>query len=151
MIVPAGTKRMRFELQVDAEADNSALLKEERGYELLEEYTGLTRREAEIVRLTIYPFSGVIAEEWRRGRVFLAGDAAHLMPPFLGEGAASGMRDATTLAWKLDLVLRGLTDPSFLDTYQTERLPHARFHVAVSVAIGRDRHRAGCCARGRTQ
>jgi 3-(3-hydroxy-phenyl)propionate hydroxylase len=136
VIVPAGTKRMRFELQVDPDGDHSDLLQEDRGYELLEQYTGLTRREAEIVRLTIYPFSGILAEEWRRDRVLLAGDAAHLMPPFLGEGAASGMRDAVTLAWKLDLVLRGLTEPSFLDTYQEERFPHVRHHVVVSVAIG---------------
>ena len=136
VIVPAGTKRMRFEFQVDPDGDHSALLVEDVAHRMLEERLGLTRREVEIVRLTIYPFEAQLAGEWRRGRIFLAGDAAHLMPPFLGEGAASGMRDATTLAWKLDLVLRGLTDDSFLDTYQIERYPHVRHHVVVSVAIG---------------
>jgi 3-(3-hydroxy-phenyl)propionate hydroxylase len=136
VVVPAGTKRMRFELQVDPDADHSDILVEEAGYRLLAEHTGLTRREAEIVRLTIYPFTGMLVDRWRADRVFLAGDAAHLMPPFLGEGAASGMRDATTLAWKLDLVLRDRTDAAFLDTYQQERYPHVAFHVAVSVAIG---------------
>jgi 3-(3-hydroxy-phenyl)propionate hydroxylase len=136
VVVPAGTKRMRFEFQVDPDADHSDLLHEDVAHTMLEERLGLTRREVEIVRLTIYPFGALLANQWRQGRVFLAGDAAHLMPPFLGEGAASGMRDATTLAWKLDLALRGLVDSSFLDTYQEERYPHVRHHVVVSVAIG---------------
>jgi 3-(3-hydroxy-phenyl)propionate hydroxylase len=127
---------MRFEFQVDPDGDHTQLLKEDVGYRMLEERLGITSDHVEIVRLTIYPFGAMIANEWRRDRVFLAGDAAHLMPPFLGEGAASGMRDAVTLAWKLDLVLRGLADPSFLDTYQVERYPHVRHHVVVSVAIG---------------
>jgi 3-(3-hydroxy-phenyl)propionate hydroxylase len=136
VVVPAGTKRMRFEFQVDPDGDHSALLHEDVAHKMLEERLGLTRREVEIVRLTIYPFAALLAREWRQDRVFLAGDAAHLMPPFLGEGAASGMRDATTLAWKLDLALRDLVDTSFLDTYQVERYPHVRHHVVVSVAIG---------------
>jgi 3-(3-hydroxy-phenyl)propionate hydroxylase len=137
VVVPAGTKRMRFEFQVDIDADNSHLIDQDLGYRYLHERLGLTREQVEIVRLTIYPFSGLIAKEWRRGRIFLAGDAAHLMPPFLGEGAASGMRDSTTLAWKLDLVLRGLADEEFLDTYELERYPHVREHVIHSVELGR--------------
>ncbi|CAB4929410.1 unannotated protein [freshwater metagenome] len=136
VIVPAGTHRMRFEVQVDPDGDHSDLLKEDVAYEMLEDYLGITREQAEIVRLTIYPFGAMMVKPWRFGRVFLAGDAVHRMPPFLGEGAASGMRDATTLAWKLDLVERGVADPSFLDTYEEERSPHVRHHVVVSVAIG---------------
>jgi 3-(3-hydroxy-phenyl)propionate hydroxylase len=136
VVVPAGTHRMRFEFQVDPDADHRPLLVEDVAYNMLEERLGITRREVEIVRLTIYPFGAEQVRQWREGRVFLAGDAAHRMPPFLGEGAASGMRDATTLAWKLDLVMRGIADPSFLDTYELERAPHVRHHVVVSVAIG---------------
>jgi 3-(3-hydroxy-phenyl)propionate hydroxylase len=147
VIVPAGTKRMRFEFQVDVDADNSDLLHEEVGYRYLDEAFGLTPEQVEIVRLTIYPFSSLICKEWREGRVFLGGDAAHLMPPFLGEGAASGMRDSTNLAWKLDLVLAGLATDELLDTYLVERYPHARRHVVDSVELGkvvteRDREKA---------
>jgi 3-(3-hydroxy-phenyl)propionate hydroxylase len=85
----------------------------------------------------IYPFYSKLAEPWRVSRVFLAGDAAHLMSPFLGEGAASGMRDAINLAWKLDLLLRGLVPSAFLDTYQVERLPHARRNIVDSAELGR--------------
>jgi 3-(3-hydroxy-phenyl)propionate hydroxylase len=134
--VPAGTKRMRFEFQVDPEGDHRPLLNEDVAYRMLEERLGITREHVEIVRLTIYPFKAMLAENWRQGRVLLAGDAAHLMPPFLGEGAAAGMRDAVTLAWKLDLALRGLARESLLDTYQQERWPHVRHHLIVSVAIG---------------
>lgn len=137
VVVPAGTKRMRFELQVDPEGDHTDLLNPDYAHQLLEERFGLTREHLEIVRLTIYPFGSTLARNWRVGRVFLAGDAAHLMAPFLGEGAASGMRDATTLAWKLDLVLRGLCTPDFLDTYQEERYDHVKAFILASAEIGR--------------
>ena len=137
VIVPAGTKRLRLEFQVDPDADNSHLLDEEIGYQYLAQRLGLTRDQVEIVRLTIYPFAGLLCHQWREGSVFLAGDAAHLMPPFLGEGAASGMRDAANLAWKLDLVLRGVAGPDLLDSYEVERYPHARANVVDSIALGR--------------
>ena len=63
--------------------------------------------DAEIIRAVVYSFHAVIAKEYRRGRVFLAGDAAHQMPPFLGQGMCAGIRDVANLIWKLDMVRQG--------------------------------------------
>ena len=89
-----------------------------------------------IERSAVYTFHGLIAEEWRRGRLLLAGDAAHQMPPFLGQGMCSGIRDAVNVAWKLAAVCRG-ADESLLDTYRLERSPHVRRIVESAVGFGR--------------
>jgi 3-(3-hydroxy-phenyl)propionate hydroxylase len=91
----------------------------------------------EVERSAVYTFHGLIARAWRRGNVFLAGDAAHQMPPFLGQGMCSGLRDAANLAWKLDLVHRGIASDALLDTYQAEREPHVRSIVELAVEFGR--------------
>lgn len=90
-----------------------------------------------IERKAIYRFHGLIAERWREGRVLLAGDAAHQMPPFAGQGFCSGVRDAANLAWKLGAVIRGSTPAALLDTYQTERAPHVRGYVDMAIGMGR--------------
>ncbi|MBJ8348310.1 bifunctional 3-(3-hydroxy-phenyl)propionate/3-hydroxycinnamic acid hydroxylase [Antrihabitans sp. YC2-6] len=77
-----------------------------------------------ILRHIVYTFHARSAARWRSGRVLLAGDAAHLMPPFAGQGLSSGMRDAHNLAWKLAAVIAGTADPAVLDTYEQERRPH---------------------------
>ncbi|HEY9476447.1 MAG TPA: FAD-dependent monooxygenase, partial [Mycobacteriales bacterium] len=74
---------------------------------------------------------------WRRGRVLIAGDAAHQMPPFAGQGLAAGVRDVANLAWKLDLVLAGRAGEEILDSYPSERLAHLRIAMTVSVELGR--------------
>lgn len=84
-------------------------------------------------RQAIYMFRGRIAKSWRQGNVFLAGDAAHLAPPCFGQGLCAGLRDIANLAWKLDLVKRGQADASILDTYESERKPHAKFWVEQAV------------------
>ncbi|MFJ2145342.1 bifunctional 3-(3-hydroxy-phenyl)propionate/3-hydroxycinnamic acid hydroxylase [Arthrobacter sp. MYb222] len=80
-------------------------------------------------RLATYTFRGRISQRWRAGNIFLAGDAAHQAPPLFGQGLCAGMRDVANLVWKLDAVKRGAADDSLLDTYESERLPHARFWV----------------------
>ncbi|HEY4095510.1 MAG TPA: bifunctional 3-(3-hydroxy-phenyl)propionate/3-hydroxycinnamic acid hydroxylase [Baekduia sp.] len=134
--IPIGSHRMRFEFLVNPDDDHSAMLVPEIGYDFLEQAWGLTRDQVRIYRQVIYPFEGKLADQWRKGHVLLAGDAAHLMPPFLGQGACSGMRDAINLAWKLDLVLDGTSDESLLDTYELERSPHAEVLIRGSIALG---------------
>ena len=87
--------------------------------------------------MATYTFRSLVAHRWRVGRILLAGDAAHQMPPFLGQGMCSGVRDAQNLAIKLDLVLRGRLGDEVLDTYQSERDPHVRAVVEKGVEMGR--------------
>lgn len=92
-----------------------------------------------IERAAVYTFHGLIAERWRgasNGRVLLAGDAAHQMPPFLGQGMCSGVRDAVNLAWKLRAVCAG-ANAELLDTYQAERSAHVRTIIEAAVGFGR--------------
>jgi 3-(3-hydroxy-phenyl)propionate hydroxylase len=79
----------------------------------------------EILRTLVYTFNALMAERWRERRVLLAGDAAHMTPQFIGQGMNAGVRDAFNLAWKLHAVLRGRAGEGLLDTYETERRPHA--------------------------
>jgi 2-polyprenyl-6-methoxyphenol hydroxylase-like FAD-dependent oxidoreductase len=97
----------------------------------------LTADDAELIRAVNYVFRSRVAGRWRDGRALLAGDAAHEMPPFLGQGMCSGIRDAHNLAWKLDLVLTGRADAAILDTYQPEREPHVRFITEKGIELGR--------------
>jgi 3-(3-hydroxy-phenyl)propionate hydroxylase len=90
----------------------------------------------EIWRAATYRFHALVADDWRRGRIFLAGDAAHQMPPFIAQGLCSGIRDAANLAWKLMAVLSGRLPESLLSTYETERKPHIRELVSVTKALG---------------
>ncbi|MEV3991064.1 bifunctional 3-(3-hydroxy-phenyl)propionate/3-hydroxycinnamic acid hydroxylase [Streptomyces sp. NPDC049837] len=92
---------------------------------------------ATLERHAVYTFQARWADSWREGRLLLAGDAAHQMPPFAGQGMCSGIRDAANLTWKLDLVLSGSADEALLDTYTTERSQHLRHAIELSVHLGR--------------
>jgi len=89
-----------------------------------------------IDRKTVYAFHTRIASRWRQGRIFLAGDAAHLMPPFAGQGMNSGFRDAMNLGWKLDHALRGAADDALLDTYEAERKSQVAGIIKLSARLG---------------
>jgi 3-(3-hydroxy-phenyl)propionate hydroxylase len=89
----------------------------------------------EIKRKLVYTFNALIAKEWRRGRVLLAGDAAHMTPQFMGQGASSGIRDAYNLGWKLSGVLDGSFGEPVLDSYGRERHGHAKAMIDVSVLM----------------
>lgn len=89
-----------------------------------------------IIRVAEYTFRAQIADRWRRGNTFLLGDAAHLTPPFIGQGLCAGLRDAMNLSWKLAGVLGASLPSDVLDSYQAERKPHARAMIALALTIG---------------
>lgn len=88
-------------------------------------------------RKVVYRFNAKLAKSWRKGRVMLAGDAAHLTPPFAGQGLCAGIRDAANLAWKLAAVIRSDASERLLDDYQNERAPHARTLIELAMMMGR--------------
>ncbi len=135
-VVPIGSKRIRFEFLLGGEPEDHYSLDEAAGYEFLRSAWNVGRDDVKIYRQVVYPFEGRMARLWRRGRVLIAGDAAHLMPPFTGMGAVSAFRDTANIAWKLDFVLRGLASESLLDTYQLERAPNTLGYIQLGVAIG---------------
>lgn len=89
----------------------------------------------EVKRRLVYTFNALMANKWREGRILLAGDAAHMTPQFMGQGASSGIRDAYNLGWKLDMVLRGRCGDSVLDSYERERRDHAQSMIDGSVLL----------------
>jgi 3-(3-hydroxy-phenyl)propionate hydroxylase len=99
--------------------------------------TDVAPAELELVRVTEYTFRAQVADRWRAGPIFLLGDAAHLTPPFIGQGMGAGLRDAMNLAWKLAGVIDGTLPESVLDTYQQERKPHARAMIVLALIVGR--------------
>jgi 3-(3-hydroxy-phenyl)propionate hydroxylase len=124
----------RWEFKLNDGETAEQMLEDEAIYRLLDEWT--PRDTYELRRKAVYQFHAATADSWRRGRVLIGGDAAHQTPPFLGQGMNAGMRDVINLAWKLPLVLEGVTDDTLLDTYESERLPHAEDLVDWAVAIG---------------
>ncbi|HKV21534.1 MAG TPA: bifunctional 3-(3-hydroxy-phenyl)propionate/3-hydroxycinnamic acid hydroxylase, partial [Mycobacterium sp.] len=118
---PLGHHRWEYPARTD-EAEEE-LLSDAAIWKVLDDQ-GITPEHVEILRAVIYSHHVRVAERWRVGRVFLAGDAAHAMPPWIGQGMAAGVRDAANLCWKLAAVLRGQAPDSLLDSYQIERKPH---------------------------
>lgn len=134
-VVSGGPGRRRWEFMRLPGETIEELNTEQTAWRLLEPW-GLTPANATLERHTVYTFQAQWAQDWRVGRLLIAGDAAHLMPPFAGQGMCSGIRDAANLAWKLDLVLRGVVSDALLDTYTTERAAHVRHAIGMSVELG---------------
>lgn len=99
--------------------------------------SGVDEGTLKIIRVAEYTFRAKVAESWRRGNTFLLGDAAHLTPPFIGQGMCAGLRDAMNLSWKLAGVIDGTLEPAVLDTYEQERKPHIRELIGLALTIGR--------------
>lgn len=120
--VPGHDRNRRWEFQVQPDDDRDEIATHERVWELLAPW--INPANAAITRTVVYRFHATVAAKMRVGPVFLAGDSAHQMPPFLGQGLCSGIRDVANLAWKLQAVDEGWASDRLLDTYETERRPH---------------------------
>jgi 3-(3-hydroxy-phenyl)propionate hydroxylase len=135
-MIPIPNRRFRIEMQVMPEdGDRDGIQRPERILDLVSRL--IPPGAAEVERSAVYTFHGLVARPWRAGRVLLAGDAAHQMPPFLGQGMCSGLRDAANLAWKLDHALRLGAGDALLDTYEAERRPHVTTIVRTAVEFGK--------------
>ncbi|MGO1543661.1 MAG: FAD-dependent monooxygenase [Gulosibacter sp.] len=136
VIVPGLDGRCRYEfLLKDGEGDAGDEPRFELIRDLVRPYRSLS--PAQVERAVIYKFHGLIASEWSKGCAFLVGDAAHMMPPFAGQGLNSGIRDAANLCWKLVSVLHGKAPQRILNTYETERFDHAWQTIQLSEKLGR--------------
>ena len=126
--------RRRWEIAtVDGEADED-ILKAENIWSLLSKW--IKPDQADIERTAIYTFRSVVAKRWYRGRLLIAGDAAHLTPPFMGQGMCAGIRDAANLAWKLALCIKNEVGDEILHSYEQERIPHVKAYISKAVALG---------------
>lgn len=134
--VSGGPGRRRWEFMRMPGESVEDLNTEARAWAFLEPWD-LTPENSVLERHAVYTFQARWADVWRAGRLFLAGDAAHLMPPFAGQGMCSGIRDAANLSWKLGQVLRGNAGPAVLDTYGTERAAHVQHAIGMSVELGK--------------
>lgn len=136
MFMPIGQKRQRFEFALLPSEKTEEMQTVEAAYQLLNQYHGLERQDVSLIRNIVYTFECRLTKTWNVGRIFLAGDAAHTNPPYLGQGACSGMRDGANLAWKFDLIFRGSASQRILETYEEERRPHAQRLMLDARALG---------------
>lgn len=132
MVAPGG--RTRWEFMLHPGESREHMETEESVRRLLEPWVG--SHPVEIERKAVYRFHARSCDRYSRGRVFLAGDAAHITPPFVGQGLVAGLRDAANLAWKLAWVVRGMADESILDSYDQERRPHATKMINLARRMG---------------
>ena len=134
-IVPGGPGRRRWEFMVLPTEDPVEIAKQESAWQLLEPW-GLTPDNATIERSAVYRFQACWAKQWVKERCIIAGDAAHLMPPFAGEGMCAGLRDAVALGWRLNAILDGLVPQNVLESYESERIAHVQHYIKFSQDLG---------------
>jgi 3-(3-hydroxy-phenyl)propionate hydroxylase len=133
--VPMPGKRHRWEFMLMPGDDPTTVTKPGRIYEMLKPWS-IDPAKSVIERAVVYTFHSALSSRWRRDRLLLAGDAAHQMPPFLGQGLGSGLRDAANLAWKLNAAVRGGAPDTLLDTYEIERSENVRAFIELAVELG---------------
>jgi 3-(3-hydroxy-phenyl)propionate hydroxylase len=135
LMVPLPYEHRRFEFRLNPGDSEEEVVRPDHVRGLLAGRYGNTPLP-DVVRARVYLHHSRIASTFGVGRVFLAGDAAHLQPPFFGQGMNSGLRDATNLAWKLAAVTRGMAGPGLVATYDVERRPHASEMVGFATRMG---------------
>lgn len=133
MVAPGNRQRWEFMLQPGETREE--MEHPEKVRELLARWG--SPESMQIERTAVYRFHARTVDSFRRGRVFLAGDAAHITPPFVGQGLVAGLRDAANLSWKLAWVLQGRAHGRILDSYDQERRPHAKAMIALARFMGR--------------
>ncbi|MBB6125242.1 bifunctional 3-(3-hydroxy-phenyl)propionate/3-hydroxycinnamic acid hydroxylase [Sphingobium subterraneum] len=133
--LPGPDNTLRYEFKLHPSEDEADLLTDISIADLLQRHDAPV--EAKIVRRVVYRFHALIADCWGTGRIWLAGDAAHLTPPFAGQGMNSGIRDAIALGWRLDLILAGALGPGLMQSYQIEREDHVAQMIRLAVLVGK--------------
>lgn len=133
--MPAPGGRQRWEFKLRPGETREQMERPEVVHALLRPWT--RGAPVELERVAVYRFHARLAERFSVGRIFLAGDAAHLTPPFAGQGLVSGLRDAANLAWKIAAAVKGWAAPSILESYHVERRPHAAATIDLALLMGR--------------
>jgi len=134
-VVESGPRHRRWEFMLLPDERASDFEDPERVWALLEPW--YRPQDGPLTRSAVYEFRSMLADRMRKGRVLLVGDAAHLTPPFLGQGLCSGLRDAANVAWKLQLVLRDLAPARLLDTIDSERQPQNEAIIRLAIELGK--------------
>ncbi|MEP5766685.1 MAG: bifunctional 3-(3-hydroxy-phenyl)propionate/3-hydroxycinnamic acid hydroxylase [Halieaceae bacterium] len=136
MFIQTPHDNRRWEWMLLPGEDREQFLQDDTINELIAPFVNLD--EVEIYRRRVYDFHAIIADKFQQGRVFLAGDAAHMTPPFAGQGLNSGLRDAANLGWKLAACIQWSAPTSLLESYESERWQHAQELINVAVQLGND-------------
>lgn len=132
---PDGPARRRWEYMLLPGETVEDMQTPEKAWELLADW-GVTPDNCKLERTAVYRFQARWAKEWNKGRCLIGGDAAHLMPPFAGEGMCAGVRDAVAMAWRLNGILEDKFGIDVLDSYTSERIEHAKHYINFSQELG---------------
>ena len=135
-LVPGGPGRRRWEIMLLPGETAADVANEEACWKFIEPW-GSNPSNCELERFAVWRFQAKWADRWTKGRLAIAGDAAHLTPPFAGQGMCAGLRDAVNLSWRLDLILKGQADVGLLENYGAERIEHTKYWINVAVEIGK--------------